>query len=198
MGLFNRKKKDDANPYADGAAPFANPMTPYQQVRNNVAQGQPAGLPGKNPRMNSMASNASSTPPPSYKSPTASASGGFGDDKYGAQSGYGANRYDNAPRAANSGGGYGGFDADAGKSDLFGNAGGRYVPPQNNAAAPSAPGPSAGRMGNDPNKNALLGGAQDRYNPYGNRPQQPGAEDDEFSGYGAPRELTGRCSIRYF
>lgn len=196
MGLFNRKKKDDANPYADGApAPFANPMTPYQQVRNNVAQGQPVGLPGKNPRINSMTSNASNTPPPSYRSPSsASASGGFGDDKYGNQSGYGSNRYDNAPRAANSGGGYGGFDADAGKSDLFGNASGRYVPPQpNNAAAPPAPGPSASRYGNDPNKNALLGNAPDRYNPYSDRPQQPGADDDEFGGYGAPRELTGRC-----
>lgn len=193
MGLFNRKKKDDANPYADGApVPFANPMTPYQQVRNNVAQGQPVGLPGKNPRMNSIASNASSTPPPSYKSPSmTSNSGGFGDDKYGNQSGYGSNRYDNAPRAAASSG-YGGFDADAGKSDLFGNAGGRYVPPQPNAtAASSAPAPGASRYGNDPNKSALLGNAQDRYTPYG-KPPQAGAEDDEFGGYGAPRELTGR------
>lgn len=192
MGLFNRKKKDDANPYADAAAPFANPMTPYQQVRNNVAQGQPVGLPGKNPRLNSMASNASTTPPPPYKSNA----GGYGDEKYGNQSGYGANRYDSAPRApANAG--YGGFDADAGKSDLFGNAGNRYVPPQQNQAAPpAAPGPSGSRYGNDPNKNALLGGAQDRYNPYGGRPQQQaGEEEDEFGGYGASRELTGRCRI---
>lgn len=191
MGLFNRKKKEEANPYADGAAPFANPMTPYQQVRNNVAAGQsPIGLPGKNPRLNSMASDASSTPPPSYKSN----SGGYGDDKYGNQSGYGSNRYDNAPARAASGG-YGGFDADQGKSDLFGGASSRYVPPQQNAApaapAAPAPGPSGSRYGNDPNKNALLGNAQDRYNPYGGRPQQSAAEDDEFGGYGAPRELTG-------
>lgn len=199
MGLFNRKKKDDANPYADAApAPFTNPMTPYQQVRNNVAQGQPAsiGLPGKNPRLNSVASAAPGTPPPPYKSgapSVAGTSGGYGDDKYGNQSGYGSNRYDNAPRAANTG--YGGFDADAGKSDLFGNASGRYVAPQQNAAAaPPAAGPGASRYGNnDPNKSALLGNAQDRYTPYGGRPQpQAGDEDDEFGGYGAPRELTGR------
>lgn len=191
MGLFNRKKKDEANPYADAPpAPFANPMTPYQQVRNNVAQGQsPIGLPGKNPRLNSMASNASSTPPPSYKSSPMSTTGGFGDDKYGNQNGYGSNRYDNAPRAGGSG--YGGFDADAGKSDLFGNASSRYVPPQQNAAAAMpSPAPSAG---NDPNKSALLGNARDRYNPYAGRPQQQAADDDdEFGGYGAPRELTGR------
>lgn len=182
MGLFNRKKKEDANPYADAQVPYANPATPYQQARNNLAQGAPVGLPGRN------VAAASNTPPPSYHSPSiASTSGGFGDDKYGNQGGYGSNRYDNA--SASPQGGYGGFDTDAGKGDLFGNASGRYVPPQPGNPSPASTAPS--RFGGGQSNNALFGNAEERYNPYGNG-QQSAPADDEFDGYGAPRELTGR------
>lgn len=185
MGLFNKKKKEaDANPYAE--QPFSNPMTPYQQARNNIKQGQPAvsGLPS-GPRM------ASNSPAPSYHS-QAPASNGYGNDQYGNQGGYGGDRYgsQSASPAPRAGGGYGGFDDDAGKSDLFGGAASRYVPPQQNGQNgmnSASPAPAAGGNRNP----ALFGNAQDRYNPVP-RPQ-PAAADDEYGGYGAPRELTGKA-----
>lgn len=185
MGLFSKKKKDaDQNPYAE--QPFSNPMTPYQQARNNMAQGQSpvAGLPS-GPRV------GSGTAPPSYKSPAMSTASGFGNDQYGNQNGYGADRYgsNSASPAPRGGGGYGGFDDDAGKSDLFGAAAGRYVPPQQNGASPAAAGPGPAGGNRNP---ALFGDAQNRYNPVPASQPQPGAADDEYGGYGAPRELTGR------
>lgn len=195
MGLFSKKKKDaDSNPYAQdaGQAPYANPLTPYQQARNDMAQGRVGGLPS-NPRMGSVASN---TPPPSYKSPAmSSTSNRFGDDKYGSQNGYGADRYGNntaSPAPSGTSGGYGGFDDSAGKSDLFGNASGRYVPPQPDNAIQGSPAAPAGRFDNNRNP-ALFGNAENRYNPYATQanPQSGGAED-EYGGYGAPRELTGK------
>lgn len=183
MGLFNKKKKDaGSNPYAqDGAqVPYANPLTPYQQARNNMAQGQPVGLP-TGPRMGAGASNA-----PSMSS--ASGSSRFGDDKYGSSNGYGSDRYGSSISSAPTAGGYGGFD-DAGKGDLFGGASARYVPPQpNNGPSPAAQAPGTNR------NPALFGNSQERYNPYeASRPQQPA--DDEYGGYGAPRELTGTFPV---
>ncbi|KAJ4394561.1 Protein transport protein S9 plasma membrane t-SNARE [Gnomoniopsis smithogilvyi] len=180
MGLFNKKKKDaGSNPYAqDGAqVPYANPLTPYQQARNNMAQGQPVGLP-TGPRMGAAAGSA-----PSMSS-TSGSSSRFGDDKYGSSNGYGSDRYGSSTSSAPKAGGYGGFD-DAGKSDLFAGASARYVPPQpNDGPAPAAQAPGTNR------NPALFGNSQERYNPYdASRPQQP-AGDDEYGGYGAPRELT--------
>ncbi|KAG6363485.1 hypothetical protein INS49_008585 [Diaporthe citri] len=205
MGLFSKKKKEpvDENPYSA-------PITPYQQARNDLHQqklggpggpGAPGGLPS-NPRMNSF---ASSTAPPPYQSPSvASDNSRFGDEKFGNQNGYGSNRYDNDNAAAFSAnqrrpGGYGGFGDDAGSNELFGGASSRYVPPQQ-GGAPSVQSPPNGsapfrstpsRYDNDPSKGTLLGNAQDRYNPLPPTARQEGAaEDDEYGGYGAPREMT--------
>lgn len=188
MGLFNKKKKDaGSNPYAqDGAqVPYANPLTPYQQARNNMAQGQPVGLPS-GPRMGAGAANA-----PSSSSVMSGNSSRFGDDKYGSSNGYGSDRYGSSTSSVPAPGGYGGFD-DAGKNDLFAGAGARYVPPQPN----NANGPSPAAQAPGPNRNpALFGNSHERYNPYeASRPQEPAA-DDEYGGYGAPRELTGRSTI---
>lgn len=184
MGLFSRKKAAEQNPYAD--QPFSDPRTPYQQARNNMAAGQPAvgGLPS-NPRSGTP---SMSTAPPSYRSPSmaSNTSGGFANEQYGAQGGYGSDRYGSGSPAPNRGAsGYGGFDDDAGKGNLFGNAGSRVPAPQQNSAppAPSAPGRA------DSNGSGLFGDAANRYNPGQPQPQPQG--DDEYGGYGAPRELTG-------
>lgn len=180
MGLFSKKKKDaGSNPYADGQVPYANPLTPYQQARNNMAQGAPTGLAGPAP-------------------PASSSNSGFGDDKYGNQSGYGSERYGSSSRStAPSAGGYGGFDDGAsGKGELFGGAGARYQPPQPNQQQNGPP--SSGGQGAPVNRNpALFGAAPDRYNPYAAAQQQAaaaGGADDEYGGYGAPRELTGELT----
>ncbi|KAL1864433.1 Protein transport protein S9 plasma membrane t-SNARE [Diaporthe australafricana] len=196
MRLFGKKKKEvvEENPYAA-------PITPYQQARANLNQspkvGGPGGLPS-NPRANSFASTApsfaSSTAPPPYLSPattydspsTASDSSRFGDEKYGNQNGYGSNRYDSQARS----GGYGGFGDDAGNNDLFGGASGRYVPPQQGSNGTPSMQTPAGRYNNDPSKSTLLGNAQDRYNPMPPAQSQDQPADDEYGGYGAPRELT--------
>lgn len=203
MGLFSKKKKEPVE-----ENPYANPITPYQQARNDIHQqsvggpggpGAPGGLPS-NPRMNSF---ASSTAPPPYQSPSvAGDSGRFGDEKYGSQNGYGKNRYDNDNASAFSAnqsrsGGYGGFGDDAGNNELFGGASKRYVPPQQGSNGSPANGSApfqgrSNRFDDDPSKGSLLGNAQDRYNPLPptSREEAP-AEDDDYGGYGAPRELTG-------
>lgn len=135
-----------------------------------------------------MGAAAPNAPPSSSMSGNSSR---FGDDKYGSSNGYGSDRYGSSMSSAPAPGGYGGFD-DAGKNDLFAGAGARYVPPQpNNANGPSPAAPAPG-----PNRNpALFGNSQERYNPYeASRPQQPAA-DDEYGGYGAPRELTGKSAV---
>lgn len=192
MGFFSRKKKstEEANPYAA-------PITPYQQARAQLAQGPPPGSPAfATQRMGSFPNN----PPPPYQSPDAVSPGGrFGDDKYGNQNGYGSSPYESNNASAysvnNRGpGGYGGLDEDAGKNNLFGGAPNRYVPPQQgnmNGTGSSQPSPSGQ---NDPSKSALMGDAQNRYSPYP-QPKSPGAADDEYDGYGAPRELTGRTYL---
>lgn len=219
MGFFSKKKKEPVE-----ENPYAAPITPYQQARNDLHQqklgggpgASPGGLPS-NPRMNSF---ASSTAPPPYQSPSvASDSSRFGDEKFGNQNGYGSNRYDN-DSAANQRrpGGYGGFGDDAGSNELFGGASGRYVPPQQGAnGSPAMSSPSNGsttfspssrsapfqspasRYSDDPSKSTLLGNAQDRYNPLPptSRQEAP-AEDDEYGGYGAPREMTGKNDCVFY
>lgn len=207
MGLFSKKKKEPVE-----ENPYAAPITPYQQARNDLHQqklggpggaGSPGGLPS-NPRMNSF---ASSTAPPPYQSPSvASDSSRFGDEKFGNQNGYGSNRYGNENASAFNAnqrrpGGYGGFGDDAGSNELFGGASDRYVPPQH-GGSPSVQSPPNGsapfqdpasRYDNDPSRGALIGNAQDRYNPLPpSARQEAPAEDDEYGGYGAPREMTGK------
>lgn len=206
MGIFSKKKKEPVE-----ENPYATPITPYQQARNDLHQqkiggaGGPGGLPS-NPRANSFASSTATAPPP-YQSPsTAGNNGRFGDEKFGNQNGYGGNRYDNDNASAFSAnqrrpGGYGGFGDDAGSNELFGGASKRYVPPQQ-GGSPSVQSPPNGsapfqssrnRYDNDPSKGALLGNAQDRYNPLPPTSRQEGpAADDEYGGYGAPREMTGK------
>lgn len=186
MGLFSRKKAAEQNPYAD--QPFSDPKTPYQQARNNMAQGQtPVGGLPSNPRAGAQ---SISTAPPSYRSPsmTSNTSNRFANEQYGAQGGYGSDKYGGSaasPAPARGASGYGGFDDDAGKGDLFGNAGSRYVPPQQNSASPAPAAPGRG----DNSNSALFGDAANRYNP--GQPQSQPQGDDEYGGYGAPRELTG-------
>ncbi|KAH8775589.1 hypothetical protein F5883DRAFT_261142 [Diaporthe sp. PMI_573] len=187
MGLFSKKKKEPVE-----ENPYANPITPYQQARNDVAKGAMTGGLPSNPRMNSFGSNPA---PPPYQSPSVATNGSrFGDEKYGNQNGYGSNRYDNDNQSR--AGGYGGFGDDAGSNELFGGASSRYVAPQQGSNGPPANGSapfksSSSRYDNDPSKGALLGNARDRYNPLppSSRQEAP-AEDDEYGGYGAPRELT--------
>ncbi|KUI57253.1 Protein transport protein SEC9 [Cytospora mali] len=192
MGLFSRKKKSP-----EPANPYANPITPYQQVRNQLAQGPDSGEPG--PLNTRMGSFSTSNPPPPYnQSPSvASTSSRFGDNKYGNQNGYGSNPYDANASAYSANqrgpGGYGGLDEDAGQNALFGDASGRYVPPQKGTPGSSAIGSaisSPNQFDRDPSKSALLGNAQDRYSPYPQAQSPAGAADDEFDGYGAARPLT--------
>lgn len=175
MGLFSKKKKDaGSNPYADAQVPFTNPLTDYQQARNNMAQGVPVGL------------AQGGRPAPPAPSVSGSSAGGFGDDKYGSQNGYGSDRYGSTQSSAPSTRGYGGFDDGAGKQDLFGGAGDRYVPQQPNQATRPPPGA---------NRNpALFGNAPDRYNDSTRQQQTAGGAEDEYGGYGAPRELTGELT----
>lgn len=195
MGIFSKKKKEPVE-----ENPYANPLTPYQQARNDLHQqkvggpGAPGGLPS-NPRMNSMASTA--TAPPPYQSPSmANDSNRFGDDKFGNQNGYGSNRYGNDNASAFNAnqrrpGGYGGFGDDAGSNELFGGASGRYVPPQQGAKGSPSVQPPSSRFDDDPSKSTLLGNAQSRYDPLPPASRQE-APDDEYGGYGAPREMTGK------
>lgn len=224
MRFFGKKKKEPVE-----ENPYANPITPYEQARNDLhAQkvGGPVGSGGlpSNPRMNSFASN--STAPPPYQSPAssqqspastyqsppstyyspsmASDSSRFGDQKIGTQNGYGKNRYDDNAAAVGANqartGGYGGFGDDEASNELLGGASARYVPPQQ-GGSPSVQSPPNGSSSfqsppsryNDPSKGALLGNAQGRYNPLPpTSGQEAPAEDNEYGGYGAPRELTGK------
>lgn len=195
MGLFSKKK----NKSPEQANPYATPITPYQQARARLAQGPGPGPVDSGFSNLHVGSFPPSNPPPPYnQSPSAaSSSSRFGDEKYGNQEGYGSTPYDNnaaAYRANGRGpGGYGGLEEDVRKNDLFGNAPGRYVaPPQANANGSSSSQPLPSGLEKDPAKAALLENAQDRYN----QPRQPRAANDEFDGYGAPRELTGKAYLR--
>lgn len=174
MGFFSKKKKDaDANPYADGAGASSNPSMSYQQPDSR------SGTPG---------AYANPAPPP-YHSPSIASSktNGFANNQYGSKNGYGADRYGNTANSGPRAGGYGGFDDDTGHNALFGDGARNRPPPQSSAAANANTNP------------ALFGDAQNRYDirqqagPM--RPTQPTPPaDDEYGGYGAPRELTGKTS----
>ncbi|KUI66249.1 Protein transport protein SEC9 [Cytospora mali] len=188
MGLFSKKKKT-----AEPVNPYANPITPYQQARNQLAQGPNSGEPG--PLNTRMGSFPPSNPPPPYnQNPSVgSTSSRFGDDKYGNQNGYGSGPYEAKASAYSANkrgpGGYGGLDEDAGQNALFGDASGRYVPPQKGTPGSSVIS-SPNQFDRDPNKSALLGNAQDRHSPYTQAQSPAGAADDGFDGYGAARPLT--------
>ncbi|KAI3529783.1 hypothetical protein CABS01_16073 [Colletotrichum abscissum] len=177
--LFGRKSKSPApgndNPYAQapaGGDPYAQDankyagMTPYQRARAGVPinGGAPGGLPG-GPRAGA-----------GYGAPPQPA-GGYGNEKYGAAGGYGANRYDNNQNA--------------------------YGANQRSGANGGARGPGGygglGRTNSDSTdavRDELFSGAQDRYQQ--NKPQAggygqsttPSGADGGYGGYGAPRELT--------
>lgn len=204
MRFFSRKKKN-----TEEANPYAAPITPYQQARAQLAQGLDSNVPG--PLNN--ASYPSNPPPPYNQTPSIgnhSSSGNspsvestisrFGDEKFGNQKGYGSSPYDNNASAFNTNqrgpGGYGGLDEDAGQNDLFGNAGRSYVPQQQSKAnSPALSQPSPSRYENDPSQSALLGNAQDRYSPYPQSGPRSAAAGDEYDGYGAPREMTGKSYL---
>ncbi|KAL0938902.1 uncharacterized protein CTRU02_205512 [Colletotrichum truncatum] len=177
--LFGRKNKSPApasdNPYAQapgGNDPYAQDtnkyanMTPYQQARAGVSPagaGAPGGLPS-GPRGGGGGG---------YGAPPQPA-GGYGNDKYGAAGGYGANRYDNKQNA------YG--------SNQYPSAGAR------------GPGGYGGLGRTDSNdtdaqRDELFGGAQDRYQqkqqqPEGYGQSATGDANGGYGGYGESRELT--------
>lgn len=202
MGFFSRKKKN-----TEEVNPYAAPLTPYQQARAQLAQGPTSGEPYNNPPPPYNQSPSIGTSPSLGNSPSVGKSSSFGtspsvgsttsrfgDEKYGNQGGYGLNPYETNAAAYSSNqrgpGGYGGLEEDAGKNDLFGDAGGRYVPgQQSNVTSPNLSQPSPTQFDKDQSKSALLGNAQDRYTPFSQAGSQP---ENEFDGYGAPRELTGR------
>ncbi|KZM25567.1 hypothetical protein ST47_g3265 [Ascochyta rabiei] len=178
MGVFSKKRDDadDGNRTAlfgsrkksDKAAPASNPY---------------AAAPGKDPY---------AQPPPQYPGP----SDGFRQDKtpavtapgqhYGAQSGYGNERYDSPPapqqQSARGPGGYGGLgrtnstDTDANKADLFGNAAQRQQQPpppqQPGAYGQSTPG--------------AYGAGSGGYGAYGDR--ELTAEEQEEEDIGATKQ----------
>jgi len=186
--LFGKKSASGPapteNPYAQ-AGPSNDPytdsqkyMSPYQQARNNLGppaqgpgpQGRPGGLPsGPGVRRQDSGSSTATAPPPySNASP---ASGGYSNDKYGAPSGYGGNKYASSGGAsgaqAQRPGGYGGF----GRTDS---------------------------NGTDDNRDALFSGAQQRQqqqrvsnnnNAYA---ANSGAGAGKYGGYGEERELTAQ------
>ncbi|KAJ0330433.1 hypothetical protein COL5a_003497 [Colletotrichum fioriniae] len=176
--LFGRKSKSPApgndNPYAQapaGGDPYAQDankyagMTPYQRARVGapIDGGAPGGLPG-GPRAGA-----------GYGAPPQPA-GGYGNEKYGAAGGYGANRYDDNQNA--------------------------YGANQRSGANGGARGPGGygglGRTNSDSTdavRDELFSGAQDRYQQ--DKPQAggygqstPSGADGGYGGYGAPRELT--------
>ncbi|GJC80048.1 protein transport protein sec9 [Colletotrichum liriopes] len=162
--LFGRKSKSPAQATTIPTPKSPPATTPTPKMETSV--GAPGGLPS-GPR----AGAGYGAPPP--------AAGGYGAEKYGAASGYGANRYDNNQNAY-------------GSSQRPGAA----------AAAAGARGPGGyGGLGRtnsndtDAVRDELFSGAQDRYQQ--NKPQAGGygqsavpGEDGAYGGYGAPRELT--------
>ncbi len=173
------------NPYAQQPAddPYANAppprVSPYQQARGSLPSGpRPGGLPsGPGPRSGAGGPGGAgyNTPPPPYKS-TAGADTGFANEKYGAQGGYGGNRYDNSappnPMQRSAApvrqGGYGGLgDVEAERDDLFGGARARVQQQQQQPQS---------QFGGD--------------NRYGNSGTSTTAGGDAYGSYGEQRELT--------
>jgi len=184
--LFGKKSASGPapteNPYAQ-AGPSNDPYTdsqkyvsPYQQARNNLGppaqgpgpQGRPGGLPsGPGVRRQDSGSSTATAPPPySNASP---ASGGYSNEKYGAPSGYGGNKYasSGAPSGAQAQrpGGYGGF----GRTDS---------------------------NGTDDNRDALFSGAQQRQQQQrvsnNNNAYAANSGAGKYGGYGEDRELTAQ------
>ncbi|OTB07614.1 hypothetical protein M426DRAFT_317918 [Hypoxylon sp. CI-4A] len=161
------------DPYMNDTNKYAN-VTPYQQARKLVHNGQPVGLPsGPGPRpgytapplARNTSDSSSATAPPPYSDNQAPS--GYGNDKYGSSSGYGNSKYGNSN-------GYGG-------------------------APPNRPGGYGGlgrtdSNGTDANRDALFSGAQERQTQQQSNPQNgaSGADDggNKYGGYGEQRELT--------
>ncbi|KAI2471250.1 hypothetical protein F4781DRAFT_129603 [Annulohypoxylon bovei var. microspora] len=185
--LFGKKSSpapSSDNPYAQSQPandPYMNDnnkyakMTPYQQARTGVQNGQPVGLPsgpgprsgyGAPPLARNASSSSSATAPPPYSNapPNDQPPSGYANNKYGSSSGYGNNKYNNSGAPAGRSGGYGGL----GRTDS---------------------------NGTDANRDALFSGAQERSEQRGT--QQDGSygsgasgADSKYGGYGQQRELT--------
>ncbi|KAI6093268.1 hypothetical protein F4821DRAFT_78025 [Hypoxylon rubiginosum] len=189
--LFGKKGSPgpaNDNPYAQSQAasdPYLNDnnkyahMTPYQKARTNVQEDRPVGLPsGPGPRSGyggpplsrnaSSSSSATTLPPYSAQNPNPQPSGGYGNDRYGAPSGYGASKYSS-----------GGSTPGAGRSGGYGGLG------------------RVDSNSTDANRDVLFSGAQERYSsqkqqdPYGGS-SASGADSgaSKYGGYGEQRELT--------
>ncbi|KAK0632351.1 hypothetical protein B0T14DRAFT_560052 [Immersiella caudata] len=212
--IFGRKDKSDRgspapqdeNPYARQPAedPYANSPAPNSNYQSNRPMGLPSGpRPGGGggglPR-GPAAGRAGPAPgapgpggpPPPYSSPQPNnrapppqqQSSGYGNDRFGAQGGYGGNRYDNGgapsdnkqPRGGpQRQGGYGGLGSldDDNRAGLFND----YKPP----AARQAPGGYGGSSA------GYGGGSQSGPGGYGG--SQSGGNGG-YGGYGEDRELT--------
>lgn len=134
--LFRRSKNNSSDPTPAASNPYAaaDSYTPDQKNGNT---GQSAS--NQSPALNS----------------------GYGPDKYGSGSGYGANRYDNSG-SAHSAGGYGGLG-------------------NRNSNETST---------TEDNRDALFGGAKDRYAQRGGPAAGSGAGNRFANGYGEERQLT--------
>ncbi|KAI0203834.1 hypothetical protein F4808DRAFT_416013 [Astrocystis sublimbata] len=165
FGSRGSKSSKAENPYAQtGPDPYTEDNTKYA---GNMNQYQPSPGPQGFSRNNSAGSTATAPPPYSDQQAT----GGYGNNRYGASGGYGSNsKYagasSNYPSASRQGG-YGGL----GRTDS---------------------------TSTDAQRDALFSGARDRYQQQaptaagdgGNTGSDPAAGGNKYDGYGARREMT--------
>ncbi|KAI8965274.1 hypothetical protein F5Y11DRAFT_313516 [Daldinia sp. FL1419] len=160
------------DPYMNDSNKYAH-MTPYQQARARLPEPAANGLPNRPSPQNGYAS-----PPPFNDSnsaaagqPPAYSSGGYSNNKYGAPSGYGANKYNNSTSYGNNSNGYarpGGYGG-LGRSDS---------------------------NDTDANRDVLLSGARERYDQRqtndvsGVSGASGNTSVSKYGGYGEQRELT--------
>ncbi|KAI1773980.1 hypothetical protein F4818DRAFT_420437 [Hypoxylon cercidicola] len=195
--LFGKKGSPGPsdNPYAQsqpGSDPYMNDtnkyahITPYQKARSGLQDDKPVGLPsgpgprngyGGPPLSRNASSTSSATTLPPYNanpSPQPQPSGGYSKDRYGAPSGYGANKYSNS-------GSYSGSSSSTGRAGGYGGLG------------------RVDSNSTDANRDALFSGAQERYSQKKEDPNDSygasgasGADSgaSKYGGYGEQRELT--------
>lgn len=199
--LFGKKSSSGPppsdNPYAQ-AQPANDPymdsqkyMSPYQQARNNLGPaaqgpgpqsqgpspggqyGRPGGLPSGPGVSRQGSTSSTATAPPPYSN--AGPSGGYSNDRFGASSGYGGNKYANSGPAPQRPGGYGGLgrtdsnDTDDNRDALFSGARQRQEKQVDNNSA---------NNNNAYGANAGIGGGN-KYGGYGEERQLTAEEQED-------------------
>ncbi|KXJ95957.1 hypothetical protein Micbo1qcDRAFT_231102 [Microdochium bolleyi] len=199
--LFGKKSSSGPppsdNPYAQ-AQPANDPymdsqkyMSPYQQARNNLGPaaqgpgpqsqgpspsgqyGRPGGLPSGPGVSRQGSTSSTATAPPPYSN--AGPSGGYSNDRFGASSGYGGNKYANSGPVPQRPGGYGGLgrtdsnDTDDNRDALFSGARQRQEKQVDNNSA---------NNNNAYGANAGIGGGN-KYGGYGEERQLTAEEQED-------------------